>query len=120
MPNIYRKSIEIDSKWLVNLDVRLCWLINWQYNGLFWQEDGIQRRMGDTHGVTATLGNKATLLATVFKVLSGHVLLAKNITEEAPSKFHSEFLLFCLYWHISSRNSAVLLQKMTVGHIMKH
>lgn len=53
--------------------------------------------MGDTHGVTATLGNKATLLATVFKVLSGHVLLAKNITEEAPSKFHSEFLLFCLY-----------------------
>ncbi|OIT30865.1 endochitinase 3 [Nicotiana attenuata] len=54
-------------------------------------EDGIQHRMGDTHGVTATLGNKATLLATVFKVLSGHVLLARNITEEAPSKFRSEF-----------------------------
>lgn len=53
------------------------------------QEDGQQHQMVHTRGVTAGLENKVAPATTVHQVVSGLVLLVGNISDEAPSKFHT-------------------------------
>jgi hypothetical protein len=52
-------------------------------------EDGLQHQMDHTHGVTASLENKVVRATTVHQVANGLVRLVENISDEAPSKFHT-------------------------------